>query len=175
MAHFFDKRGYSKGDAVALCLENRLDYTSTWIGLGKIGVISGLINTYIRGKSLIHTLETVKSKGVIFSNETEEGQLKRDAFFKKNVYHCEISSAISEVASSMPEDYQYYKWDQTPVDPKYADLASKTILVPDLLKKEPETRIQGKRSGLADCLMYVFTSGTTGLPKAVPLKNTRYT
>lgn len=42
------------------------------------------------------------------------------------------------------------------------------------LLSQAGTRLPGKRSGFSDVLMYVFTSGTTGLPKACRIKNSRY-
>ena len=60
--------------------------SSTWLGLGKLGVISGQINTNIRGASLVHTLDVVKAKAIIFTNETEQGisqwPKKHPSFFK---------------------------------------------------------------------------------------------
>ena len=72
VAHFFESRSYGKGDVIALCAENRHDYMSLWLGMSKLGSVTALINTYIRDSSLVHTLETVKAKGVMFTSETEK-------------------------------------------------------------------------------------------------------
>ena len=45
---------------------------SLWLGMSKLGSVTALINTYIRDSSLVHTLETVKAKGVMFTSETEK-------------------------------------------------------------------------------------------------------
>ena len=71
LAHYLHQAGYRKGDSVAVCLENRLEYTAVWMGCAKVGVVPALININIRGKVLAHKLEVAKAKGIIFSNEME--------------------------------------------------------------------------------------------------------
>ena len=71
LSHYLHGAGYRKGDSVAVCLENRLEYTAVWMGCAKIGVVPALININIRGKVLAHKLEVAKAKGIIFSNEME--------------------------------------------------------------------------------------------------------
>ena len=72
VAHFFESRSYGRGDVIALCAENRHDYMGLWLGMSKLGSVTALINTYIRDSSLVHTLQTVKAKGVMFTSETEK-------------------------------------------------------------------------------------------------------
>lgn len=74
VAHFFEARSYGKGDVMALCAENRHDYMSLWLGMSKLGSVTALINTYITDTSLVHTLDTVKAKGVMFTSETEKSR-----------------------------------------------------------------------------------------------------
>lgn len=75
MGNYFKSVGLSKGDVLAVCLENRVDHTGIWMGLAKIGAVGSLTNTNIRGQSLVHTLDVVKAKGILFSDETELGNL----------------------------------------------------------------------------------------------------
>ena len=74
VAHFFESRSYGRGDVIALCAENRHDYMGLWLGMSKLGSVTALINTYIRDSSLVHTLQTVKAKGVMFTSETEKSR-----------------------------------------------------------------------------------------------------
>ena len=46
-----------------------------WLGMSKLGSVTALINTYIRDSSLVHTLQTVKAKGVMFTSETEKSKM----------------------------------------------------------------------------------------------------
>ena len=59
---------------IALCAENRHDYMGLWLGMSKLGAVTALINTHIRGSSLAHTLDAVKAKGVMFTTETEKSR-----------------------------------------------------------------------------------------------------
>ena len=65
--------GFQKGDVLAVCLENRPEYTQTWLGVAKFGGVSALINFNVRGVALKHTMDIVKAKGVLYSEETENG------------------------------------------------------------------------------------------------------
>ena len=67
-------QSYGKGDVIALCSENRHDYMGLWLGMSKLGAVTALINTHIRGSSLAHTLDAVKAKGVMFTTETEKSR-----------------------------------------------------------------------------------------------------
>lgn len=73
VSHFFDGSGFKKGDVLAFISENRLNFNSYWIGLGKVGIISAQINTNLRNEALLHTLAVSKCKGIIFTHETETG------------------------------------------------------------------------------------------------------
>ena len=66
--------GFQKGDVLAVCLENRPEYTQTWLGVAKFGGVSALINFNVRGVALKHTMDIVKAKGVLYSEETENGK-----------------------------------------------------------------------------------------------------
>ena len=75
LAHYLHASGFRKGDSIAICLENRLEYTAMWMGCAKIGVVPALININIRGKVLAHKLEVAKAKAIIFSSEMEASKL----------------------------------------------------------------------------------------------------
>ncbi len=57
-----------------MILENSLEYPCVWIGLSKIGCITALINTNLRAKPLLHSIQTVKAKAVITSKEILSGK-----------------------------------------------------------------------------------------------------
>ena len=84
LANFFTAEGYSSNDVIALVLENSLEYPCVWIGLSKIGCITALINTNLRAKPLLHSIQTVKAKGIITSKAILSG---RKCFFIGNL-HC---------------------------------------------------------------------------------------
>ncbi len=66
---------------------------SVWLGLGKLGAVSALINTNITGDALLHTLKVVKAKAVLFTDDAEEGNLgltKTNVKRHKGTYGCDI-------------------------------------------------------------------------------------
>lgn len=74
IASVFKNAGYVKGDAVALIMPNKPEYIATWLGLGKLGVITALINTNLRMQSLVHCLAIAKVKAVIYADELASGK-----------------------------------------------------------------------------------------------------
>lgn len=74
IANVFQKAGYVKGDAVALMMSNRPEHVAIWLGLGKLGVITALINTNLRLQSLIHCLRIAKVKSIIYMEEYSSGK-----------------------------------------------------------------------------------------------------
>ena len=65
VANYFLSKGYSKGDSIALFMENRPEYVATWLGLAKIGVIPALINYNLKDKALTHTVQVAKCTGYV--------------------------------------------------------------------------------------------------------------
>ncbi|CAD6227693.1 GSCOCG00001373001-RA-CDS [Cotesia congregata] len=149
IANTFIKHGYVKGDAVALMMTNRPEFIATWLGLGKIGVITALINTNLRLQLLSHCLTVAKVKGVI--------------------YAAEFSSAIDEINDSI-EGIKKYKEGAGLND---AQQGTENL---DKLMSEAssENPVVENEPGYRDNLLYIYTSGTTGLPKAVLMPNSRY-
>ena len=75
----------------------------------------------------------------------------------------------------LPADFEFYKIDAAPVSAAECPaLAARAVSVAEGISAAPATPVQGKRAGVGDFVVFIFTSGTTGLPKAVPLKNSRY-
>ena len=48
VAHYFLSLGYSKGDAVAIFMENHPKYMVVLLALAKIGVVAALINNHLQ-------------------------------------------------------------------------------------------------------------------------------
>ena len=74
IARVFQEAGYVKGDAVALMMPNRPEYVAIWLGLGKLGVVTALINTNLRLQSLIHCLRIAEVKSIIYTEEYTSGK-----------------------------------------------------------------------------------------------------
>lgn len=151
IANYFSNIGFSSGDTVSLVMENRPEYVLFWLGLSKIGVISALINTNLRRKPLTHSIQVTNSKAIIFSPATAAN----------------IASAIDDLRESTPA-VQLFVFGELDESERFGA----TSIQDKIEAASPEQpTFKGTRS---DKLMYIFTSGTTGLPKAAIIRQTRY-
>lgn len=149
VASVFQKAGYVKGDAVALMMPNRPEYVGIWLGLGKLGVVTALVNTNLRLQSLIHCLRIAEVKSIIYVED--------------------YSPVLDDIKDSI-QGIQRYKVclkSETCEEGVY-DLNK---LLSEASTEEPKVKDE---PGYKDKLLYIYTSGTTGLPKVVIIPNARY-
>src|SRR5580698_1491032 len=59
----------AKGDIVCLIMPNRPEYLAIWLGLTSVGVVVALINTQLRGASLVHCIDIVAPQHMIVAAE----------------------------------------------------------------------------------------------------------
>ena len=143
--------GARMGDTAALLMENRPEYLSTWMGLAKLGVTIALLNPNARGRALAHALDSTGARLVIAGGECASAldSLDADAAARLDV------RVLPDPAAPQPDARD---WSD--------ELASASDADPD-----PAVR-EGLTAG--EPLFYMFTSGTTGLPKAARLSHMRY-
>lgn len=145
--------GLQKGNVVALMMDNRPEFIATYLGLSKLGVTVALINTHAKEQALAHALQTTNSQFLYAGSEC-----------LNQVY------SIPDLAGKFPifciSDEAY----QQPLPAGIRDLAE---LVQKASDENPPREL---RQGItaADNLFYVFTSGTTGLPKAACMSHMRW-
>jgi fatty-acyl-CoA synthase len=146
-AHWAEQSGLRRGDVVALLMPNRLDYLPIWFGLTKVGVATALINNQLTGEALAHCLNVSGAGHCLVDDETWPAfEAARDRL-----------------------DHQMQEWTLSEAHGDQHDLAqalrSCSSLRPD----------RGRREGLtaADTALFIFTSGTTGLPKAARITHMR--
>lgn len=146
-AHAARALGLRRGDVVALLMENRPEFLATWMGLAKLGVTAALLNTQLRGRALAHAIGAASPKLLIAGSECEE--------------------ALASVGGETPPSF-------VARDP---DGAAGPGAWDEALAAAPETSPDPAwRAGLVagDDLFFVYTSGTTGLPKAARLSHMRW-
>lgn len=138
--------GVGRGDVVALLMENRPDYIAAWLGLVKLGAVVALINTNLRGQPLAHSIATAAARHLILGEELAGAYGEARALIEAPPI-----AWISGGASADGEDL---------------DAALATA---------PVTLDPSVRAGLTckDRAFYIFTSGTTGLPKAANISHMR--
>nr|CAD7601785.1 unnamed protein product [Timema genevievae] len=151
VGHYFKSQGFKRNDSVALFVEGRPEYVCLWLGLAKIGVVAALINTNLRKNPLIHSITVANSKAIIFSDELAEG--------------------VEEVLDSLEGILMYQFSDANP--PK---LLPKAVNLSSAISRTQASSLS-EDIGIAvpkDKLVYIFTSGTTGMPKAAVITNLRF-
>ena len=156
IADYLSSIGISKGDAVAVDIENRPELLATVTGCAKIGAVAALINTSQKGKVLIHSFNLVKPKAAIIGEE--------------------LRATIEDIRDQLELDRDRFYWfaDQdTLEDPGQAPEGWHNMAdaIRDCSSENPES---ASRIYLRDPLFYIYTSGTTGLPKAVVFNHGRW-
>jgi fatty-acyl-CoA synthase len=143
-AHWALAQGLVKGDAVALFMTNRPEYIAFWMGLSKVGVIAALINTNLAGQPLIHTLTLSAARHVIVSPD--------------------IADAYTAIAGQLTHAPK--AWSLGGVFAGATELEG--ALADCSIARPQKPGIKG-----GDIAMYVYTSGTTGAPKAAKMPHWR--
>lgn len=144
-ANFFLSAGIKKGEVVGIFLENRPELVMIIVALSKIGAIASLINPNQTGKVLLHSV-TITCKNQFIVGE-------------------EMLKSVEEILPglSLSDDKKlYFLPDRSDMACPAGYIDLKPLVAASSVKNPPTTReIQ-----LKDPFAYVFTSGTTGLPKA---------
>lgn len=151
LAALFRAQGIKAGDSIAILMENRPEVLACVLGAVKIGAIAGMLNHNQRGEVLEHSLKLLKTKLVIVGDECVD--------------------ALRSTASFNPETDRErgYLWDGPGAAPaNTASLRDETVKQRD--SDPPETARVEARS---PCF-YIFTSGTTGMPKASVMSHYRW-
>ncbi len=152
IAHAARDAGFSRGDVIALLMENRPEFVLVWLGLAKAGIIAALINTSATGPVLAHALQQVEAKAIIVGSE------------------CLDALATLDPPLSIPA------WEMT--EPGQARQGGDGVRdFNAMLAAAAATPAPAAwRSGIvaADPLYLIYTSGTTGLPKAARMSHLRF-
>ena len=144
--------GIVRGDCVSLFMQNRIEFVACMLGIQKLGAIAGMINTNLGRQQLIHCINLVESKKCIVGEELIEP----------------LKEVTSELNLKDGEDYFFVRDSGENPPPNWAielDLKDDSISSDNLAVTESVT--------MGDVCLYIFTSGTTGLPKAAILSNKR--
>lgn len=153
VAHALHAQGVRRGDVVAMCLENRPGFFHIWLGLAKLGAIAAFLNTNVRGRPLEHALAATGAQRVVVGEE--------------------CLHLFDGLETSLP----LWLWPDpefpgTPVQRALCalDLQAQARLAADT--DPPATWRAGLVAGHP--AVYIFTSGTTGLPKAAVVSHARW-
>ena len=152
LAHKLIEDGISHGDKVILFMENRPSYVSTILALNKIGAVGVLINTSLKGEPLIHCINSSNSKKCIFGAELSKS----------------LEGVLSSINITAKSDIYWVQ--DLPNDncPEWATDINKIL---DLSKTDNLSETNNVTA--KDIAFYIFTSGTTGVPKAALFPNVK--
>lgn len=152
-AHALEAQGIGRGDAVSLFMENRIEYLLAVVALNKLGAIPALINTNLSGRSLVHCISITDSKLCLFGEER-----------LREVDEVRDSDALAGLGGYL------FSRDagDAPCPPWATSLDDLADAQDDANLPLTGTLTIGERA------LYVFTSGTTGLPKASVMTNKRF-
>jgi acyl-CoA synthetase (AMP-forming)/AMP-acid ligase II len=160
IGHWALQAGIKKGECVSVMMDNRAEYIATWLGLAKVGILSALINTNIKGKPLVHSISAANSVCAIFgsehlatagevANELREGGVRLMLSFA-------AGSAV-DAAGPLPEFLNGN--------------------LDEVMFSCPSTKLSDdlrQSVAVSDTLFYIYTSGTTGLPKPCKVSHIKW-
>jgi len=139
--------GLAKGEVVCLLMPNRPEYLAIWLGITRVGGVAALLNTNLAGPSLGHSATVARPKHVIVA--------------------AELMGAWEGAAPDFAGDAKVWVHGAGCQERPRIDLALDEYSGETLADTErPEVTIE-------DRALYVYTSGTTGLPKAANVSHGR--
>jgi citronellyl-CoA synthetase len=145
LAHLLQRRGIARGDTVALFMENRAEFILSMLALVKLGASASLINNSLSGAALVHCIEATNAKSCIVGEE-------RAAV---------LAEVLGDLELEAGRDYLWLPDSGTTAVPGWAQDGSVEMasMPSDNLPVTFEITA-------GETALYIFTSGTTGLPKA---------
>jgi len=142
--------GVKEGDVLGVMIENRIEFCIILAAVSKLKAIASLINTNLTSAWLAHSIEVCNANWLIYGEE--------------------VLSVVEEYHNS---DGDALKFIQIPDE---GDRACPSWSI-DLYKKAATASSENppaKPFKPSELVLYLFTSGTTGMPKAVNTTNIRH-
>lgn len=138
--------GIRKGEVVGLLMPNRPEYLAIWLGITSVGAVVALLNTSLAEGSLAHCIDVASPNHIIVADELAGN----------------LSEALSR-SHRKPQVWvhggEYEQW------PRIEPVLSETCDELRINSRQPVT--------IEDRALCIFTSGTTGLPKAANVSHGR--
>lgn len=165
IAEVLKLHGVTRGDTVGICMANRTEVLLSILGAVKLGASVGLLNHHQRGDVLDHSQQILGSRVVLVGAECAEAA----ASVPRENWAGELIAVSSEVdlpkggitAGARPESLSDLPW----LEDELSALAPNTGAV-----NPPEA----EATVGTETAYYIFTSGTTGLPKASTMTHYRW-
>ncbi|XP_042678854.1 long-chain fatty acid transport protein 6 isoform X3 [Centrocercus urophasianus] len=136
-----------KGDTVALLMGNEPDFIHVWFGLAKLGCVVAFLNFNVRSRSLLHCLTSCEPKILIVG--------------------ADLLGTLEEILPNLPKDISVWVMSKDSTFPSVHSLLGKM----EAASEDPVPVSRRSASNLRSSVLYIFTSGTTGLPKAAVISH----
>ncbi len=151
-ARYLSSNGVKHGDKVVLFMENRPYYAISLLALNKIGAIGVLINTSLTGDPLIHCINSSNSVKCIVGAERAQP----------------LQEVLEDINISNKDDFLWVEDTNEYTLPEWAINLKANLNFDDNENLDQTNQVTAK-----DVACYIFTSGTTGVPKAAILPNAK--
>ena len=135
------------GETVAVMMGNRPEYFAIWLGLTQVGAIVALISPDLRAPAVAHALKVARARRVIAA--------------------AECADVCAEAIAALNESIEIWIHGRGGPDLRRIDLLASSQIGQALSEDER------RPVALADRALRIFTSGTTGLPKAAEVSHRR--
>ncbi|MDZ7785253.1 MAG: long-chain-acyl-CoA synthetase [Halioglobus sp.] len=151
-AHALKHLDITRGDTVSVVMENRIEFICLLVALHKIGAVASLINTNLTGNSLVHCLGITGSKTCVFGEErlstiNDVRATARENGVERYLFVTDLGQST---CPDWSDDLDVLAQEQSSANPP--DTGDTTI---------------------GETALNIFTSGTTGLPKAAVVSHRR--
>ncbi len=140
------RAGLRPGEVVALLMPNRPEYVAIWLGLTRVGVVTALLNTHLSGSALAHCLRLADPCYAIVD--------------------ATLSASYADAVGLLDEGPRCAILD----DGRHGTGAAQVLAG---LSAAPLDGSERRPVTLSRRALLIFTSGTTGLPKAAVVSHRR--
>jgi fatty-acyl-CoA synthase len=158
-------QGIGKGDVVGLLMTNRPEYVAIWLGIIRAGGTVALLNTNLTGPALAFCIDSVAPKHVIAAGDLADALSSSDPY-RKTTSRIWLHGEVPPSASPPPP---------SPPPAGEGRVGSYPRLDEAVLAFDGAALSAAERPALTveDKALFIFTSGTTGLPKAANVNHFR--
>ncbi|SEQ07397.1 fatty-acyl-CoA synthase [Solimonas aquatica] len=151
IAHTLQAAGLRRGEAVGVLMENRAETLACVAAVVKLGAVAAMLNPQQRGAVLTHSMSLANPRALIVGEE------------------CQDALASSDYAAQQQGALQLWWEGEAPAPAGFADLRRESA------QALPDNPPQTAQIRLSEACFFIFTSGTTGLPKASRMSHYRWT